>query len=134
MLDRTRLAKILAMTTSTHDGEALSAIRRANEVLAGEKVSWEEVLAQEATRAVHVSVHRYPDNSKYYEPPEAWQAPHLKDKVTLDMMFRKIFEHTLPGTEAREFVDSVFRWYSLHKSVTPKQYSALRTFYSRASK
>ena len=46
MLDRERLAKILAMTTSTHDGEALSAIRRANEIIKGEGLSWELVLAQ----------------------------------------------------------------------------------------
>jgi hypothetical protein len=59
MLDRERLAKILALTTSTHDGEALSAIRRANEIIKGEGLSWELVLAQiTMAQGVTIEVHR----------------------------------------------------------------------------
>jgi hypothetical protein len=44
MVDRARLVKLLNLTESQHDGEALTAIRRSNEMLRRSKTSWEEVL------------------------------------------------------------------------------------------
>jgi len=46
--DRVMLGKLMMMTTSTHDGEALNALRAANRILARHKLSWREVL--EGTR------------------------------------------------------------------------------------
>ena len=132
MLDRERLAKILAMTTSDHDGEALSAMRKANEIIKGEGLTW-ALLLEQVGRTVTVTVSRQPP-SQYYEPSDAWVPPHLHDKNTLDLIFRTIMAKVTPGTEAREFIDSVYSWYQKHGSVTPKQYAALRTFYSRASR
>jgi hypothetical protein len=43
-LDKDRLAKLLSMTGSEHDAEALAAIRKANELLRLNKKSWSEVL------------------------------------------------------------------------------------------
>ncbi len=43
-LDKERLAKLLSMTGSEHDAEALAAIRKANELLRLNKKSWAEVL------------------------------------------------------------------------------------------
>lgn len=43
-LDRARLAKLMGMTTSDQDGEALNALRMANKLIAGAKLSWPEVL------------------------------------------------------------------------------------------
>lgn len=39
-----RLAKVMVMTTSDHDGEALAAVRRANGILAKHKLRWPDVL------------------------------------------------------------------------------------------
>ena len=44
-LDKDRLAKLLSMTGSDHDAEALAAIRKANELLRLNKKSWSEVLS-----------------------------------------------------------------------------------------
>lgn len=44
-LDKDRLAKLLSMTGSDHDAEALAAIRKANELLRLNKKSWAEVLS-----------------------------------------------------------------------------------------
>ena len=44
-LDKDRLAKLLSMTGSDHDAEALAAIRKANELLRLNKKSWFEVLS-----------------------------------------------------------------------------------------
>jgi len=43
-LDKDRLAKLLSLTDSKHDGEALSAIRKSNELLKLHKTTWHEVM------------------------------------------------------------------------------------------
>jgi hypothetical protein len=44
MVDRSRLVKLLNMTESQHDAEALSAIRRSNDLLRRSNTSWAELL------------------------------------------------------------------------------------------
>ena len=41
---RDQLAKVMAMTTSNHDAEALAAVRRANGILAKHQLTWQEAL------------------------------------------------------------------------------------------
>ena len=43
-IDRTLLAKLLSMTDSTHDAEALAAIRKANQLLRFQTATWSDVL------------------------------------------------------------------------------------------
>lgn len=43
-LDKDRLAKLLSMTGSDHDAEALAAVRKANEFLRQHRKSWADVL------------------------------------------------------------------------------------------
>ena len=45
--DRERLVKLLGMTHSASDGEALAAIRKCNELLRQHKLSWNDVVAQD---------------------------------------------------------------------------------------
>ena len=42
--DRQRLARILGLTGSTHDGEALAAVRKANAQIVAADVTWDEIL------------------------------------------------------------------------------------------
>lgn len=44
--DRSRLIKLMMLTTSDFDGEALSAIRKANKLLSHLKMNWSEVLKE----------------------------------------------------------------------------------------
>jgi hypothetical protein len=46
-LDKERLAKLLSMTSSDHDAEALAAVRKANELLRLNKKSWSDVLGSD---------------------------------------------------------------------------------------
>ena len=43
-LDRDRLAKLLSLSDSKHDGEALAAIRKSNELLKLHRTTWHEVM------------------------------------------------------------------------------------------
>lgn len=47
-LDKDRLVKLLNLTASMHDGEALAAIRKSNELLQQHKSSWSEVMGLDA--------------------------------------------------------------------------------------
>lgn len=130
-LDRERLIKIMGLTTSSSDGEALSALRKANEIIAGEKLTWAEVLAPQGS-VVSITLSRTPPQSAYKGGDE-WSPPHLKDKVTIDLMFRAIF--AMPRTDNEEFwqwADSVHQWYLDKHSLTPGQYEAVRKCYGRA--
>ena len=59
-LDRERLAKVLSLTQSSSDGEALAAIRKANEIIKGENLTWDEVLIQiaDAVGAISITINR----------------------------------------------------------------------------
>jgi hypothetical protein len=47
-IDTALLAKLLSMTDSQHDAEALAAIRKANQLLRSQAVTWSDVLEQRA--------------------------------------------------------------------------------------
>lgn len=129
-LDRERLIKILGLTTSSSDGEALSALRKANEIIAGEKLTWADVLAPQGN-VINITLPRTAPNP--YRGGEEWSPPHLKDKVTIDLMFRAIF--AMPRTDNEQFwqwADGVHQWYLDHQSLTPGQYDAVRKCYGRA--
>lgn len=66
-MDMQRLIKILSITTSTHDGEALNAIRMANAMLKEHGKRWEEVIvirAQLPTRSEQ-DIHRDRSHAAY---------------------------------------------------------------------
>lgn len=48
-IDRDRLSKLMMLTTSDFDGEALSALRMANQMLAKAKLNWDAVLKKDTT-------------------------------------------------------------------------------------
>ena len=52
-----RLGKLLALTTSTFDGEALVAIRKANSLLHQEGFTWSELLENDAPKTTQAVSH-----------------------------------------------------------------------------
>ena len=78
-----RLIKLMMMTTSSHDGECLNAIRMANARLAEENMNWEEILKapqpqqrrrpapwEESSSAFEDSVSEPQTQNKKYTDPE----------------------------------------------------------------
>ena len=74
MLDREKLGKLLAMTTSTHDAEALAAIRLACAMVARAGMTWDDVLVQ-VPPGLRVTISR---GMEPYVAEEAWPAPRPK--------------------------------------------------------
>lgn len=131
LLNRKLLAKIMEMTASDKDGEALNAARMATSMVKDAGETWESVLNTPRPAAVTVTVtHHAPPQQA--EQPEDWVAPHLSDKVTIDMMFRAVFATPRSGNEEFwQFMDSIHNWFSQHGALTQKQYQALRNTYKR---
>lgn len=131
-MDREKLAKVLAMTTSPVSHEALAAVRMANKMLTDAKMTWGELLAAGGT-TVNIALKRAsPDG---FHDSEAWFAPHLKDKVTITLMFRALFSQPRTGNE--EFwrtMDSIHHHFETHGVLTQGQYQALRNCYRRTLK
>ena len=73
VLDREKLAKILALTTSTNDSEALAAVRKANDIVRGEGLSWDKVLMQVVPNTLHVSINRGFAAPEFYAAVEEWR-------------------------------------------------------------
>lgn len=129
-MDKAKLAKLLAMTTSTHDGEAINAMRLANEMILKAGLTWENVLTTVGHPGFTVTVtrHKAPEQRPY----EEWVAPHLRDKASIDLMFRTIYAQ--PRTDNEEFwqfMDSIHERWTRHGNLTQKQYSALVRCYQK---
>lgn len=128
-LDRAKLTKLLALTQSDMNHEALGAVRAANRMLAAEKLTWEQVLAQPEPN-VKISISREP-----FKAEENWVAPHLRDKVMIDLMFKSIYSQPRTGNEEFwRFLDDVHHKFGVYGSLTQGQYNAIRNCYRRTLK
>jgi hypothetical protein len=82
VLDRERLAKVLALTTSDNDAEALAAIRRANEIIKGENLGWLDVIAQQHYLDISAAINKGPFATTD-APIEDW-GPGIRRKAPWD--------------------------------------------------
>jgi hypothetical protein len=70
-LDKDRLAKLLNLTESEHDGEALSAIRKANELLRQCKTNWPATLGLSQPENEPIRPEPSPERPIHTPPPHA---------------------------------------------------------------
>lgn len=124
-LDKAKFVKVMALTTSDKDGEALAALRIANKMLAAEKMTWGEVLTG-VSRELKVSIQRE------YTADEPWVSPHLKDKVMINLMFTSVYSQPRTGNESFwQWLDDVHEKWIRYGQLTQGQYTALRNSYKR---
>lgn len=122
-MDKQKLAKVLALTASDKDGEALAAVRMANRILAMEGLTWLEVISPVPTTRVTVTA---------YKAEEDWVPPHLKDKVTIEIMFRAVYAQPRSDNEEFwQFMDSIHHRWNKYQNLTQGQYTALKRSYQR---
>lgn len=125
-LDREKLAKLLALSTSDNEHEALGCLRAANRLIKAENLTWADVLAG-PEKTFRVVVQREP-----YTAEENWQPPHLKDKVMIDLMFRTVYAQPRTGNEDFwRWLDDVHHKYETYGSLTHGQFNGLRNSYRR---
>ena len=90
------LTKLLMMTTSSHDGEALVAIRKANEMLARDRLNWQGVMKRlqsakpyEAPKAKPREEPK-PKRKRARDQDEPEQRPDESDREYTLRMFRRL--------------------------------------------
>jgi hypothetical protein len=127
-----KFVKLMMLTSSENDSEALTALRKANAMLAEANVNWEEFLAlvgQSKTVAP--------------APPPPWGTSasaqndgfsdigrdargHYIDAQEIDYLFEQAYRKTGPTSSFRRFLDSVHQWWEENHFLTEKQYTAIR--------
>lgn len=114
------LQKLMAMTTSPVDGEALMAIRQANRLLGEASLTWEKVFAKTVTVVAEVEADPEP---KVNDP----------DAARIDSLFATIEDRELPdGLD--KFVESLQEQWEKNRSLSPKQTAALEKIANRGER
>ncbi|MFQ5742007.1 MAG: hypothetical protein ACE5HV_00280 [Acidobacteriota bacterium] len=108
-----KFIKIMMLATSPSDGEALSALRKANAMLAEMNNSWEELLRGKV-------------RMRAADDDEAPRGKHHTDAEEIDTLFEDLFTSVSPASSFRDFVESVHEWWEDKGFLTEKQYQALR--------
>lgn len=110
-MDKQKLIKILNLTQSPNDNEALSAIRMANKIILEAKESWEKLLT--------ITAPKFQDF--FYEKRTYTQGPSIEEM--LDICLDKV------TGEGLDFIESLHEQWTLKKTLSPKQKAALQKFY-----
>lgn len=124
-LDRAKLIKLMGMTTSASDAEALVAIRKANAMLKVEGTSWSEFISGIKQQAAP-------------RPPPRPQGRGFSTQPT----FSTVTDPDIPNILAslhrdakrgfRDFVESLQDYWDEHGHLTRAQYEAIITAHERA--
>jgi hypothetical protein len=105
--DRDRFVKLMMLTQSDHDGEALVALRKANGLLVRDNQNWQEFIDGKTVTTVNNNV----------------------DDAGLEEMFEFLFDRVRGSF--RLFIDDVHRQWVRKGSVSPKQYDAVLSAFRR---
>ncbi len=130
-----RLAKLMELTTSDNDNEALSALRHANALRKTLGKTWAELLEPPIFPRVTVTVFKQEPSAPNAMAGD-WIPPHLTDKETIGMMFREVFKMPNPGdgTGIWNFLESIKGKFDKYGRLTQAQYNGLRNTYTRVVK
>ena len=132
---KTILIKMLGMTTSSHDGEALVAIRKANALLVENNLNWDQLLSsvsQTVSRSSYATPPSRRKSNMAKEPP-SWDDINSRarddqhtDADEIDKLFEAAYDNTPPGSSFYGFIESVHTFWSQRSYLTPAQYQAIR--------
>ena len=125
------LIKMLGMTASSHDGEALVAIRKANALLAESNMNWHEFLM--SFRISDQSYMTPPSKRKSQHGGADWgnvnsvknDAQHT-DGDEINRLFENAYANTSPRSSFYEFIESVYEFWTQRGYLTVAQYQAIK--------
>jgi hypothetical protein len=124
-----QFVKLMMMTTTTNDHEALVAIRKANALLASANVNWEEFLgAVDEAKASSSSTRSNSDSdfSDIHGSSSYQGSGACSDASLIDPMFEQAFANVRPGSSFRDFIESIHEWWETRGYLTQRQFQALR--------
>lgn len=117
--------KLMMLTMSDNDGEALTALRKANKILTVAKVSWEELLDS----LQHDQSYRVPPSQRRPRPEPEWAnvgdpSKHT-DAYEIDGLFNRVFDKQ-HSESFESFVNSVHIWWQQKGFLTEAQYRTIK--------
>lgn len=124
--------KLMMMTTSDNDQEALTALRKANGILAEAGVNWEEFL-----NAVDIERRNKTGQSRKRERERNDRAANFSDVQSgkrngryddadaINALFEMAYQN-VTNSGFRGFLDSVHTWWEANGFLTEGQYNAVR--------
>jgi hypothetical protein len=120
--------KLMMLTTSPNDSEALTALRKANAMLAQANVNWQEFLSaveiNKSSTATPRRTYYYSDNAfTDVGSSKAWNRH--TDSAEINALFESAFRNVGHGG-FRDFLDRVHQWWQEKGFLTEKQFEALR--------
>ncbi len=117
-LDLVKVAKLLQLFTSDMDGEALNAIRRANEMLSARKLMWSDLLVKTADST---------DNKTWSTQDRAGVhgSTDVRTQKEIEGMFGCVFSSIFLSESTRKFLESISNYFNARGYLTPKQYAVL---------
>jgi len=113
-----KFIKLMMMTTSPSEGEALTAIRMANGLLMEANLNWDEFLRGKAK--VYTASGQSSYSGKKYQNADEIEA-----------MLNDVLSTIKRGTSFYSFIESLNDWWEANSFLTEKQYNALRKSYER---
>jgi len=113
-----KFIKLMMMTTSPSDGEALNACRMANGLLLEANLDWRDFLQGKA-QIVSTPGLKGVQGKRYTNSDE------------INRMLDQVLSHTRGGTSFHNFIMSLNDWWKDNSYLTEKQYNALRKSYER---
>jgi hypothetical protein len=142
MIDPEKLVKLLMLSTSSEDAEALSAIRHANQLLLKSNLIWENVIKKgNYKKKRHVTPPQTrrqnpepPSPPPKQEPPreEAKTAPERLDRATLETVFRFLMEDAnCANSTSHQFVSNVYEYWTKYNKISEKQEFTILTIFKR---
>lgn len=122
-MDRAKLVKLLNLSTSDNDAEALSALRHANLLIKREGFSWDEIVHPKKPKIPHKVRHNGDSGqtSNTGLRPETEYPP-------IDEMIEECLDE-IENESGREFLESLYSFYEARGYLTQKQSAALKKFY-----
>ena len=129
-----RFIKLMLMTTSVHDGEALNAIRMANRELAAMKLSWRDYLEKSQVRQAppppppppRPQPRPQPSRTGFFhdQPPSDDDIFDNQDEI--NQLFERAFARCRPGTSFHDgFLVGINKWWKDKHYLKRKQYEGL---------
>lgn len=115
------LEKLLGMTTSVNDNEALVAMRKANQLLKDNRITWSEILRKQVT----VAVNTYTDNGPAAAPTDIVAATNAKVQNALDFLRGR------DVGKMNDFVSSLDKQWAEKGYLSPAQRKPLFDLYER---
>lgn len=120
--------KLMMMTTSDVDGEALVALRKANAMLAEQNMNWEELLKAKVKFA------RQERSEEYHQRKRGERNRHdstngefvMPSDEEINLFFEILLDSVHPKAPFREFVESVHSFWEENGYLTKRQAEAIK--------